>query len=578
MSNLGLSSKKNVNLSKGIILSFLTIFSIFYGVFLTNFVDLYQKSNPGSLLPIYITYLPLVCYVSAVFLGLGLIIFIKKSTVQKSREIQSRKKIKIGSIYKEALFLVIFIFAFVPLFGPIFDQGRNDQNFSIYNSNWNGGSKFRDTLESQDYTVMSIQSSLSATERLNKSVLLILFGPNQFYNPVFEIPYFIDFFNNQSKNSILVLHDHGSTSWLLWEIFLAGALDPDIRGTIPVTIFPDGTLRDNYSYYKETDFPVINTFTGHPTTNGIHNVILSQSSAAVGGPFISYFGWDVVGTSSEYSYVDKNNDHVYRYADDYADISMIAAALPGFPTKWPLGIYPQAVFMAKDTGNGRIFVSADASLFDNELIDWPGYDNKQFAINIVNWLTYGEPKENWIIAFDEAHIRPEYSRDLTSAGIYGFFIQYIIHLSTNPITAWIYPVIALYTLRKYLPKKGGKKEKKKAARQEKIEEKEKFRTSSFFAEKINWYQEKAKYGKALILLYRRLERKLNVLLRGEKITTKNVIDMITSKETKVNKLKIKRISKFMDRMIAIKEGKSKVKNEEDFESLFFEMEWVVNNI
>ena len=34
----------------------------------------------------------------------------------------------------------------------------------------------------------------------------------------------------------------------------------------------------------------------------------------------------------------------------------------------------------------------------------------------------------------------------------------------------------------------------------------------------------------------------------------------------------------MDRMIAIKEGKSKVKNEEDFESLFFEMEWVVNNI
>ena len=576
MSNLGLSSKKNVNLSKGIILSFLTIFFIFYGIFLTNFIDIYQNSNPGSFLPIYITYLPLVCYISAVFLGLGLIILIRKTTVQKSRQIQSRKKEKTGSIYKEALFLVIFIFAFVPLFGPIFDQGRNDQNFSIYNSDWNGGSKFSDTLESQGYEVMSIQSSLSATERLNKSVLLILFGPNLFYNPVFEIPYFIDFFSNESKNSILICHDHGSTSWLLWEIFLAGALDPDIKGAIPVTIFPDGILRDNLSYDTRTDFPIINTFTGHPTTNGISKVILSQASAAVGGPFVSSFGWDVVGTSSMYSYVDKNNDHMYRYEDDNVDISLIAASIPGFPTKWPLGIYPQAVFMAKDTGNGRVFVSADASLFDNELIDL--YDNRQFAINIVDWLTYGEPKTNWIIAFDEAHIRPELSRDLTSAGIYGFFIQYIIHLSTNPITAWIYPVIALYTLRKYLPKKGGKKEKKKAAKQEKVEEKEKFRTSSFFAEKIEWYREKARYGKALILLYRRLERKLNVLLRGQKITTKNVVDMITSKETKVNKLKVKRISKFMDRMIAIKEGKSKIKNEEDFESLFFEMEWVVNNI
>jgi len=576
MSNLGLSSGKNVNLSKGIILSFLAIFFIIYGVFLTNFIDIYQKSNPTSILPIYITYLPLVCYVSAGFLGLGLIIFIRKATVQKSRETQSRKKVKIGSIYKEALFLVIFLFAFVPLFGPIFDQGRNNQNFSIYNSDWNGGSKFSDTLKSQGYNVMSIQSSLSATERLNKSILLILFGPNQYYNPVFEIPFFIDFFNNETHNSILILHDQGSTSWLLWEIFLAGAMDPDIGGTIPVTIFPDGTLRDNLSYDTRTDFPIINTFSGHPTTNGIHNVVLSHSSAAVGGPFVSYFGWDIVGTSSEYSYVDKDNDHVYRYADDYVNIGPIAAAIPGFPTKWPLGIYPQVVFMAKDTGNGRIFVSADASLFDNELIDL--YDNRQFGINIVNWLTYGDPKANWIIAFDEAHIRPEYSSDLTSAGIYGFFLQYVIQLSTNPITAWIYPVIALYTLRKYLPKKGGKKEKKKAVKQEKIEEKEKFRTSSFFAEKIKWYQEKAKYGKALLLLYRRLERKLNALLRGKKITTKNVIDMITSKEMKINKLKVKRISKFMDRMIAIKEGKSKVKNEEDFESLFFEMEWVVNNI
>jgi len=578
MSSNGKVSEKNVNLSKGILYSFFVIFLLFYGVFLTDFVEIYQNNNPSpsSQLPIFITYIPLVCYVASVFVGIGLFIFIKKTHVQKSREIQSRKKAKTGSIYKNALFLVVFIFVFIPLFGSIFDQGVNNQNFSIYNDDWNGSSSFRNTIEAQGYKVMSVQSSLSATERLNKSVLLVLLGPNQYYNAIFEIPYFIDFFDNKTTNSLLICHDQGSTSTLLWEIYIAGALDPDIAGTIPVTIFPNGILRDNASYDTRTDFPIIKSFTTHPIANGINEVILSQATTVVGGPFIDYFGWDLVGSTTEYGYVDKNGDHMYKFEDDYVDLSLIAASIPGFPTKWPLGGYSQGVFMAKDTGNGRIFVSSDASLFDNELIEL--YDNRQFGINIINWLTYGGPKEDWVVVFDEAHIRPEYSRDLTSAGIYGFIIQYVIHLSTNPITAWIYPIIAIYTLRKYLPKKDEKKQKKKIKEQETKEEQERFRTSSFFAEKIQWYREKGRYGKALMLLFRRLERKLNNLLRGKKITTKNVLDMVIAKEQNLTKLKIRRIARFMDRIIAIKEGKSKVKNEADFETLFFDMEWVMNNI
>jgi hypothetical protein len=578
MALLGKSSGKGVNFSKGFIIVFFMIFLIVYGLFLTNYVEIFQNNNPSTDFPIYFSYLPLVCYIGAVFFGFGLIVFIKNLTSQKSREIQSRKKGKTGSIYKEALFLIIFIIAFIPLFGPIFDQGTNDQNFSIYNDNWNGASDFRSALQYEGYEVMSVQSSLSATERLNKSVLLILLGPNQFYNPIFEIPFFINFFANDSRNSLLICHDHGSTSTLLWEIFIASALDPDIAGSIPVTIFANGILRDNASYDTRPDFPVIRSFSSHPTTMGINQVILSQASAVVGGPFISYFGWDMVGSTTDYGYVDINNDHKYNFTDDYVDISMIAAAIPGFPSKWPLGGYSQAVFMAKDTGNSRIFVSADASLFNNELIEESTYDNMAFGINIIRWLTYNEPKENWVIAFDEAHIRPEYSRDLSSAGIYGFVMEYIVHLSTNPITAWIYPLLAIYTLKKYLPKKDEKAEKKKIKQQEKKEEREKFRTSSFFVEKIRWYREKGKYDKALTLLYRRLERKLNNLLRGQKISTKNVIGMVYLKEPNVSKLKAKRISKFMDRMILIKEGKSKIRNEQDFETLFFEMEWVANNI
>jgi hypothetical protein len=572
MSNVGKSNGKNVPFSKGLIIGFFTVFLIIYGVFISSFIE----GNP--FLPIFMNYIPLACYIGAFFLGFYLIIFIRNTTVQKSREIQSRKKSKTGSAYRAALFLVIFLFTFIPLFGPIFDQGKNDHNFSIYNEDWNGASNFKIAIESDGYEVMSIQSSLSATERLDKSILLILLGPNLFYNPIFEIPYFMDFFDNTTRNSLFICHDHGSTSTLLWEIFIASALDPHVQGAVPVTLFANGILRDNGSYNVAPDFPVIQSFSAHPTTVGISDVILSEASAVVGGPFLSYFGWDLVGSSTEYGYVDKNNDHMYDFNDDFIDLSLIGGVLPGFPDKWPLGGYSQGVFMAKDAITSRVFVSADASLFNNELISEPGYDNLQFGLNIVNWLTYGEPKEDWVIVFDEAHIRPEYTRDMTSAGIFGFITQYIIHLSTNPITAWIYPLLAIYSLKKYLPKKDEKSAKKKADEQDKKEEREKFRTSSFFAEKIGWYREKGRYGKALTLLYRRLERKLNALLRGQKITTQNVIDLVISREPKTTKIKIRRIAKLMDTIIAIKEDKSKVKNEQEFENLYFEMEWVVNNI
>jgi hypothetical protein len=445
---------------------------------------------------------------------------------------------------------------------------------------------------------MNIQSSLSATDRIDKNILLVLMGPNTVYNPIFEIPFFIDFFSDENHtNSILICHDHGSTYELLWEIFIANLINMakniGVAEIFPVTLFADGILRDNASYDTAPNFPVIDlSSSSHPTDSGINEVVLSEATAAAGGPLVTAFGWEVVGQGSAYSYVDKN-DNKRDDVDDSIDISAISPIIsqlvniPNIPDsllKLPLySPFIPVVFMAKELANSRVFVSSDGSLFNNELIK--ERDNLQFGINIIDWLTYAgiDNKDDWIIAFDEAHIRPEYSNDLTSAGIFGFILQYIVHLSTNPITAWIYPVLAIYTLRKYLPKKDEDEEKRKAAEAEKKEEKEKFRTSSFFAQKIGWYKEKNRYGKALILLYRRVERKLHAQIGGEKITTQRVTDWITAKEAggKVSKQKIKRIAKFMDRMLNIKEGRgrgSKVRSPEEFESLFLEMSWVMKNI
>lgn len=576
MVKAGKASEKSINISKAIIFGFFTIYLIIFGVIISEFITSFQKHYPADL-PVLVSYIPLLCYIGAFFLCIAFIIFIRNVSVYKTRQSQSRKQVKTGSMYKQALFLIIFIFAFVPLLAPIIDQGKNNQHFSIYNTDWNGCSDFRDTIEGQGYEIMTVQSSLSATERLDKRTLLILMGPNQYYDPIFEIPYFIDFFN--SSNSLLICHDHGSTSTLLWEILIASFLNQDALANFPLTIFPDGVLRDHDSYFRTAEYPVITNFNPHPTVSPGMQIVLGQSSSAVGGPFIKEFGWDDIGYSTEQSYIDKNGNDQFDNETDVLNLGFMTNLLPSFFGTLPLGIYPQPVFMAKEYQNMRIFVSADASLFDNELIEL--YDNRQFGINIVEWLTYmdsGGNKDDWIIVFDEAHIRPEYSRDLTSAGIFGIIMQYIIHLSTNPITAWIYPILAYYTLRRYLPKKDEKEQKKKAEQAEKEEEIAKFRTSSFFAQKIEWYREKSKYGKALTLLYRRLERKLNTLLKGQKITKENVVDMVIAKEIGISKGKVKRIDRFMEKILLIKEGKEKVRNEQDFENLFFEMEWVVNNI
>ncbi len=574
-------SKKSIFISKLIVFAFFSIYFIIFGVILSQFINSAQISNPGSI-PIYITYIPLLCYVGSIFTLLGLLIVIRNARTEKPKGPKKDTKLKASAMYKQALFLIIFVFSFVPLFASIIDSGVNDQNFSIYNYDYyQGGYRFKHLIENQGYTdIRAVQSSLSATQRLgiesNKSILLILFGPNQFYDPVFEIPYFINFF--EGGNSLLILHDHGSTSTLLWEILIASMFDPTIN--IPVTVFPDGILRDNQSFERNPEFPVISNFSPHPTTSGINKVVLSRATAAVGGPLISFFGWNPIGFSTIYGFVDKNGDKMYKYEDDSVDLTFMNASLPMIPDyllKVPLGGFPQTVFMAKDLGGSRIFVSSDASMFNNELIMNTNFDNARFATNIINWLTYGE--NDWIIVFDEAHIRPEFMRDLTSAGIYGFIMQYIIHLSTNPITAWIYPILAVYSLKKYVPKKDKKKEqKKKAEEQEKKEQRMKFRTSSFFAEKIQWYKDKRKFEKGLTLLFRRLERKLNSQLSGSPITTDNVANLVIAKDPNAKKFKIRRITRFLEKMLAIKNGKLKIRNENEFQEFFYEMEWVSVNI
>ena len=80
------SSQLSVNISKGLLYLFFSIYLVVFGVILTDFIELYKIENPG-ILPTFVSYLPFACYIGAIFLGISFLLFIKNTTTQKSREL-----------------------------------------------------------------------------------------------------------------------------------------------------------------------------------------------------------------------------------------------------------------------------------------------------------------------------------------------------------------------------------------------------------------------------------------------------------------------------------------------------------
>jgi hypothetical protein len=415
----------------------------------------------------------------AVVFGFSLYRFIKK-TIEERRISKPQSKFKFG--FKQAVFLIIFILSFMPFVLPLFDHGLNTKDHSIYNPTWSGCSDLKDHLEKDlGYNVQGIQSSLSTTMRNNDTYkIIVMLGPNRFYNPVYDLAFYLDFFN--TGGSLLICDDKGSTNYLMMEMSLMTSFKT------PFVEFPKGDLADNASYIpgKDPYYPVIQNFASHPTTAGVSKVALNYASAIIsygtiistlmagsgGGGGGGSLGTELItigSTSASYSFVDMNKDRYYDPAVDVWDSSIIMEFLKMFINLSPedeaelvayvsavlLGAQPKTVFGAQNLDHGRLFVAGDASMFNNQLLNDPAFDNKLFADNIFSWLssdgTTNYPPENVTVYFDEVHIRPENLQEFSSTYIYGMFIGYVNWLSSSAILAWIYPFMALYTLSRWLP-------------------------------------------------------------------------------------------------------------------------------
>ncbi|MHA1721419.1 MAG: hypothetical protein ACTSWX_01875 [Promethearchaeota archaeon] len=629
MKNLSISfsnlnvKKKNVFLVNIIlIIAYITAVSpIYYGITLSFLPVTYLVSS-------YIAYFGFIFVGIVIYKAISALITSFKDMAKT--QVGTGKAVQTGFSLSGAIFIALLFLTWAPIFLPIVDRGQNSKNSSIYNPEWNGWSNFALALDDKGYEIMSIQSSISTIDQLDptKQIILVIGGPNVFYNPTSEVPYFLTAFR---KNfSMFVCEDHGSAGSLLFETYTASlATSPT-----PFTMFPEGVLNDNASYWKDPTFPVIKNFqdAGILTQNNVQEVCLSSSGGFLGGTLFGQMGWNFLGsTSSKYSWIDRDNNGIFKVynstetdepGDKYSipssminvlknQDSMVSVLGNIFDVGLQLGGYSQTVFGYKElaideqiiinnqsaTHSNRMFVAADASWLDNELTaEGPrtitvdgvqqnigGFDNLQFGLNIIEYLSCNRDPTECIVVFDEAHIRPEIGyTEISSAATFGATQGYVNWLSTNPILGLVYPLFALQTLRKWIPKEGNKKkiQLRDLEEEERRQSMLQFRSSSFFAQKINWYRQHRKFRLALIQLYRRLERKVNRLLGDAPDRSVNAIMNALERERGryLSKEHYKRIRRFLEKMDALKKNKTDVKNEQEFEDLFMEMSWVSDNV
>ncbi|MHA1777253.1 MAG: hypothetical protein ACTSWC_10790 [Promethearchaeota archaeon] len=560
-------------------------------------------------------------YISIVFLAIGIFSVIT-NLINTSKDMGKKiattgtegtgSKVSFGIM--TAVYILVFILTWAPIFMPIVDSGQNSKSNSIYNPDWNGWSTFRTGLENLGYEVHPIQSSISTVSQLDptKQVILVVGGPNVFYNPASEIPFLLTAF--QTNFSIMICDDHGTAETLLTEAFIASmAATKDPSKATPLTFFPKGVLLDNDSFWTNPEFPVIQDFAPHDITSGISKVVLDHATGFLGGEFLSGFGWNFLGqTSGHYSFIDINGDNKYDQDQDFypfpAAIANLLAGQSGtlglmgtfLQQGIPLGGYAQAVFSSKEiayhartaNGNGtfssRIFVATDASWLDNQMVSLPGFDNLKMGLQAIDWLACDRSPSETIVVFDEAHIAPDSPKwnvgrtQISSAASFGAVQSYLNWMSTNPILALVYPIFALQTFRKWIPKEGSKKklQLQDLEAYERDRMRLKFRTSSFFAKKINWYRQKRRYRKAILELFRRVERKVNRLLgdSGDRSLSALMRALRQEHGQYYSEDVYKRIEKFFEKMFKIKIGKERVRDEHEFELLFMEMSWVANKI
>ena len=137
---------------------------------------------------------------------------------------QNTKINKLKSKFQALALILLFTFSVAPMVLAAFPNATTNQTFSIYNTNYDGLSTFRESIEAvtnsqgtaAKYTTTNIISNLNALNRFNGSGALFIVGPAAKYNPTetFSILLYL-----LRGGSLIIADDFGTGNQLLEPIF-----------------------------------------------------------------------------------------------------------------------------------------------------------------------------------------------------------------------------------------------------------------------------------------------------------------------------------------------------------------------
>ncbi|MHA1126466.1 MAG: DUF4350 domain-containing protein [Candidatus Heimdallarchaeota archaeon] len=412
------------------------------------------------------------------------------------------------------LISILFIIFCLPIVLSVTRIGQvGTRQFSIYNTNWDGTSELRSTLESNGYEFRPIVSTLNTLTRTEEAGVLAIIGPTVFFDPseTAALAYFI-----ARGGSVILADDFGSANNILslintiLQTFIGQIPDAPSINFLGMKI-NNSLLMDSLSYHLSPVMPVLREFpvnTGGPDLTSISRVVTSFPSA------IYFYGPSEADSEQliwapQYTYnssvtitpgIAVSTDKAWLETD-------IEGAKNGdfFPDDYETGGVPFSVMMALPLGAvgvGNILICSDPSIFVNDLMNLPSYDNRQLAVTLFDWL---DINNTGVIYYDESHLSAATGRGILQIfdpfSYVRMYLRFVDSFTMFPLLAPLFPIITLLMLRRNRPKT----KKPSPLLMTKIKRQ---RSRSFFAARMTWYINYQQFDEALVLLYRRLVRRL----------------------------------------------------------------------
>jgi len=428
------------------------------------------------------------------------------------------------------VFTIVFILSWMPIVLSILNKEPSPPSFSIYNTNWDGCSKFKELIENDGFRVKTLISSLSMINRTKQPAVLVIIGPSKPYSPSEIMPNLLYFL--QSGGGILIADDFGSGNTILQ--FLQPFFLFQVR-------FSDKVLMDAGSFDKNPVLPVITNFRSHPITSGVNSILLNYASAIVGPNDTSLILLPPIASTTRFSWLDA--DHDYEYDTDEQ-------------------VGPFTVVTAFEVLNGSVVIVSDSSIFINDMIERA--DNAKFALNIVNWLS--DNNKSATIIFDESHLAWSISSPIV---YFGTIIGYVSWLSAIPYLSLILPFFMVFTVKKWVPVT---KESRKFAPLKIFRR----RGRTAFLAKIREYKTYGFYDKALKTLYERFKRVASEELKFKLgFSINKFLEQISKYYPNLDTRKIRKLLLIFER---IEKGKLKVTSRDQFLKLFFQLKKIEEEV